>query len=568
MTFISYAQNFEDVILWRALKHIKNGTYIDIGAQDPVTHSVSLAFYENGWRGVHVEPNADYAEKIRKARPDEEVIQAAVGAKNGKMSFFDIPDTGLSTGDEAIAKRHEAAGFKTRRTTVNCLPFSKILGPFQKRDVHWLKIDVEGMEHAVIKGWGKSPVRPWIVVVESTKPLSTEVIHGEWEGMLKALGYDFVYFDGLNRFYVARKHKELKACFGPGPNVFDDYQHYDYLTVLTENSKLQQEIISTKIEAEELLSEFKVTKAASYQISDKLSQSLSAIDDLRLQLQKADERADGYASEISHLDVELTELGNQSKTLETRLKFIKYYNIKAQGIYQKPVFSFIRSARRLIPHAKLKREFIAAQNRSVSQSFVLGKKAKTSLLHFKNPQQSKILLFEVPTPISPAQYGTGDDKRRLGVGFMNLEIVPINSSSEARIIKFDTDSLPNFMKSISGLGKSETWGSWSSGEAVVLEFSNPLPSEFDLRIEALAFGPNVGRKIVSFISSDESAGINSALDDPNNLEKNAVNFSFKNFIMQVISRRTANPSAAEFMIDPEPEAEIAWQKLIEKNNIN
>lgn len=51
--FISYAQNFEDVMLWRALKHVKNGLYIDIGAHDPVICSVSLAFYERGWRGVH-----------------------------------------------------------------------------------------------------------------------------------------------------------------------------------------------------------------------------------------------------------------------------------------------------------------------------------------------------------------------------------------------------------------------------------------------------------------------------------------------------------------------------------
>ena len=43
--FVSYAQNFEDVMLWRALKHVENGYYVDIGAQDPVFDSVSLAFY-------------------------------------------------------------------------------------------------------------------------------------------------------------------------------------------------------------------------------------------------------------------------------------------------------------------------------------------------------------------------------------------------------------------------------------------------------------------------------------------------------------------------------------------
>ena len=56
--FNSYAQNFEDVILWRALKHVENGCYVDIGANDPVVDSVSLAFYERGWRGVHVESSS------------------------------------------------------------------------------------------------------------------------------------------------------------------------------------------------------------------------------------------------------------------------------------------------------------------------------------------------------------------------------------------------------------------------------------------------------------------------------------------------------------------------------
>ena len=56
MSIISYAQNFEDVMLWRALGQIEHGFYIDIGAQDPIIDSVSLAFYEHGWRGIHVEP--------------------------------------------------------------------------------------------------------------------------------------------------------------------------------------------------------------------------------------------------------------------------------------------------------------------------------------------------------------------------------------------------------------------------------------------------------------------------------------------------------------------------------
>jgi len=218
----SYAQNFEDVILWRALKHVNRGFYIDIGAHDPVVDSVSLAFYEKGWRGVHVEPTAAYAEKLRQARPDETVIQAAIGMKSGTIPFWEF-DNGLSTGDPTIAAMHKRDNRKSVRIDVPCMPMSTLLSNHSDRDIHWLKIDVEGMERAVIQSWPPAKTRPWIVVVESTKPNSPEPTFANWEPVLVALGYEFVYFDGLNRFYVSREQLELKRHFGPGPNYFDDF---------------------------------------------------------------------------------------------------------------------------------------------------------------------------------------------------------------------------------------------------------------------------------------------------------------------------------------------------------
>ena len=219
----SYAQNFEDVILWRALKHVERGFYIDIGAQDPIIDSVSLAFYEKGWRGVHVEPVAAYARKLREARPDEEVIEAAIAEHAGTIEFWEFNDTGLSTGDRAIAERHQGEGRECRPSAVPCMPLSALVERYRDREVHWLKIDVEGMEAQVVAGWEPSGVRPWIVVVESTRPNSPEATHAGWEPALVKLGYDFVYFDGLNRFYLSRDHPELRTCFGPGPNVFDGF---------------------------------------------------------------------------------------------------------------------------------------------------------------------------------------------------------------------------------------------------------------------------------------------------------------------------------------------------------
>ena len=223
MNFISYAQNFEDVMLWRALKHVENGYYVDIGAQDPIQDSVSLAFFERGWRGVHVEPSVYYANRLRKARAGEEVLQVMVSVTEGVQPFYDIPDTGLSTADAGIARRHRDAGFPVDEISCPSVTLDTILGRERKRDLHWLKIDVEGSELNVLRGWTLAKPLPWIVLVESTLPMSQKETHLEWEHLLLKRGYEFAYFDGLNRFYVSPQHKDLRKAFLEPPNVFDGF---------------------------------------------------------------------------------------------------------------------------------------------------------------------------------------------------------------------------------------------------------------------------------------------------------------------------------------------------------
>jgi FkbM family methyltransferase len=223
MSFISYAQNFEDVMLWRALKNVENGFYIDIGAQDPIVDSVSLAFYEHGWRGVHVEPTQQYSSKLKIARPDETVLQVAIGDQIGTLMFYEFEDTGLSTADSDIAHRHKEAGFHCNETLVSVMSLDSLFKRVGVRDIHWLKLDVEGLEKSVLESWKTSFVFPWVLVVESTRPLTQEENHGEWEHLILNKGYRFVYFDGLNRFYVSPKHDSLASAFALPPNIFDGF---------------------------------------------------------------------------------------------------------------------------------------------------------------------------------------------------------------------------------------------------------------------------------------------------------------------------------------------------------
>lgn len=210
-------------MLWRALSHVENGAYIDIGAQDPIIDSVSLAFHERGWRGIHVEPIHAYAELLRQQRPGDLVIQAAVGDGPPLLKFFETPGGGISTADPVIAAQHIRRGIFVREIVVPCIALSSVFDACTSADIHWLKIDAEGYEFPILRSWGKSPARPWVVVVESTIPLTQIDVHETWEPLLLQNGYRFVYFDGLNRYYISSLHPELDAAFRAPPNVFDNF---------------------------------------------------------------------------------------------------------------------------------------------------------------------------------------------------------------------------------------------------------------------------------------------------------------------------------------------------------
>ncbi|MCP1831710.1 FkbM family methyltransferase [Bradyrhizobium sp. USDA 4532] len=224
MPFISYSQNLEDVMLWRSLQHVDRGFYIDVGAWDPREDSVTLAFYERGWRGINIEPDTEKRDALVAARPEDLTLGVAISDQPGEHVFYYVPETGLSTLDAEIAKRHQAAGRQIQERTVTVMTLREVCAMHAPQEIHFLKIDVEGLEAAVLASADFARFRPWLVVVEATEPNSPEPTDVTWESALLNVGYGLVYFDGLNRFYAAdERASELAPAFSRPPNVFDDY---------------------------------------------------------------------------------------------------------------------------------------------------------------------------------------------------------------------------------------------------------------------------------------------------------------------------------------------------------
>ncbi|MBF3237306.1 FkbM family methyltransferase [Aeromonas veronii] len=243
MSFISYAQNYEDVMLWRALKHIEHGFYIDVGAAWPEQDSVTKAFYDRGWSGVNVEPNPEHYCALELNRPNDINVQAALGEVTGKLNLSLFRDTGLSTLDAEIAKKHISQGYTCDVINVPLVTLKDLFLQYDIKDVHFLKIDVEGFEKQVISGNDWSACRPWIIVVEATVPMSQIEYYTSWEPILINNDYVFAYADGLNRFYVAKEHIELVSAIKYPPNVFDQF-------ITANQFNLQQDLIQANEQAE------------------------------------------------------------------------------------------------------------------------------------------------------------------------------------------------------------------------------------------------------------------------------------------------------------------------------
>jgi FkbM family methyltransferase len=223
MSFVSYAQNFEDVMLWRALKHVEDGFYIDVGANDPHTDSVTKAFYERNWHGINIEPLAEHHEALTKARARDLNIQCAIGDCNGSIELWETDVRGWATASPEVIQAHALSGHLGTFHQVPMRTLASICAEYVKSEIHFLKVDVEGFEASVLRGADFEQYRPWIVVVESTQPNSTVEVHSEWESILLEKRYAFVYGDGLNRFYLADEHCELGPTFRYPPNPFDRF---------------------------------------------------------------------------------------------------------------------------------------------------------------------------------------------------------------------------------------------------------------------------------------------------------------------------------------------------------
>lgn len=254
--FVSHAQNYEDVALFRALGDIERGFYIDIGAFHADRYSVTKAFYDRGWSGINIEPNPGLHKEIVLARPRDVNLCVAVADAPGTIELTIFEDDALSTTSSETVTYH-----RTNHHVVEIVPVQAVLLESvwddhvpSDSEVHFLKLDIEGGEREVIRSFDWSRRRPWVVVVEATKPETEVDSSWEWESTLLNAGYLLAYNDRLNRFYVSSEHSSLVSQLSLPPSVHDQFisgEVSELRSRLHEMAGLQEALASAQLSARE-----------------------------------------------------------------------------------------------------------------------------------------------------------------------------------------------------------------------------------------------------------------------------------------------------------------------------
>ncbi len=229
MQMLSYAQNGEDVVLRRVFPEGSRGFYLDVGANDPVEHSVTKHFYEHGWSGVNIEPNRMLHGRLVRDRPRDVNLNIGVSNRADVLTFHEAPKVhGWSTFSDELARSYRDAGIATITHQVPVRTLAEVCDEHcGDRVIDFLKIDVEGLEYDVISGMDWSRRRPRVVLVETNG-------WERWEPILLEHDYLFALFDGLNRFYARREDEAFLPALRAPANTLDEFIPYGYHRLISQ----------------------------------------------------------------------------------------------------------------------------------------------------------------------------------------------------------------------------------------------------------------------------------------------------------------------------------------------
>ena len=154
------------------------GFYVDVGAHHPRRFSNSYHFYENGWRGICIDPVPGGSRLFAKNRSRDIFLDIGVGECEEELTYYIFEDPAYNTFSEELLKDIPYEPIEKR--IVRILPLSKIFDENLPGGViiDFLSIDAEGFDLQILRSNDWQRYRPHAVIIEEMSVNSLNDIAG------------------------------------------------------------------------------------------------------------------------------------------------------------------------------------------------------------------------------------------------------------------------------------------------------------------------------------------------------------------------------------------------------
>lgn len=196
------SQGEEDRIIAELFPPHAVGTYVDIGAGEPVQCSNTWALYQRGWRGLLIEPLPEFILQLCRHRPGDQVFPVAASNQTGLIPFYiDGTVSSCIRGWSSTAASRPVAVERWAIAEILDLPDFRAI-----RDAcQFCSIDVEGHEQEILTNLPWAVFAPRVFCIEYRKYEATGVCDDLsllWEHVLREHGYGLHAVTAMNKIFV------------------------------------------------------------------------------------------------------------------------------------------------------------------------------------------------------------------------------------------------------------------------------------------------------------------------------------------------------------------------------
>ena len=202
---LSYSFEGSDLIVASLLRNIHKGLYIDVGANHPEVQSNTNYFYQQGWNGLAIDANEEFAKLWSQIRPRDIFTTELVSNVRQEVEFAIYPDNTISSMDKLAIERYssrysKAEIIKTVKTTTTLFDLKNRY--FRENEVHLLSVDIEGEDLNCLLGAKLADWKPGVIVIE-TKNLSLyDAFSNDIVNYLTEVGYRLIAKTPLDAFFI------------------------------------------------------------------------------------------------------------------------------------------------------------------------------------------------------------------------------------------------------------------------------------------------------------------------------------------------------------------------------